>query len=303
MKKVIAWLVLISLVFLMSCDSAQSGEDEWAVYWYLCGSDLETRFGSATDDLIEMLQVELPPGITVVIQTGGAYSWDNDTVDASRLQRYVYDRNGFELVDEIPLASMGQEQVLYDFLVFASERYPAKRTILNIWDHGGGSLAGAAFDELHDMDSLDLGEMTRAVTRALGSDLSAPPLDIIGFDACLMATIDVARSFHGLARYLVASQAGEPLDGWDYTGMMETLARKPETAALDLAVSICSSYYDACADSNFADSVTLSVVDLSAASGLFEAYEEFSAELQMAGLQDRKAYCPFTARSTAVRII
>ncbi|HHX92099.1 MAG TPA: hypothetical protein GX688_00510 [Clostridiales bacterium] len=294
MKKVIAWLVLISLVFLMSCDSAQSGEDEWAVYWYLCGSDLETRFGSATDDLIEMLQVELPPGITVVIQTGGAYSWDNDTVDASRLQRYVYDRNGFELVDEIPLASMGQEQVLYDFLVFASERYPAKRTILNIWDHGGGSLAGAAFDELHDMDSLDLGEMTRAVTRALGSDLSAPPLDIIGFDACLMATIDVARSFHGLAHYLVASQDGEPLDGWDYTGMMETLVQKPETTALDLAVSICSTYYEACADSSFADSVTLSVVDLPAASGLFEAYEEFSAELLMAGLQDRKAIAAFT---------
>lgn len=294
MKKVIAWLALISLVFLMSCDSSQSGEDEWAVYWYLCGSDLETRFGSATDDLIEMLQVELPPGITIVIQTGGAYSWDNDTVDASRLQRYVYDRNGFELVDEIPLASMGQEEVLYDFLVFASERYPAKRTMLNIWDHGGGSLAGAAFDELHDMDSLDLGEMTRAVTRALGSDLSVPPLDIIGFDACLMATIDVARSFHGLAHYLVASQDGEPLDGWDYTGMMETLARKPETTALDLAVSICSTYYDACVDSSFADSVTLSVVDLSAASGLFEAYEEFSAELLMAGLQNRKSIAAFT---------
>jgi hypothetical protein len=294
MKKVIAWLALISLVFLMSCDSAQSREDEWAVYWYLCGSDLETRFGSATDDLIEMLQVELPPGITIVIQTGGAYSWDNDTVDASRLQRYVYDRNGFELVDEIPLASMGQEEVLYDFLVFASERYPAKRTMLNIWDHGGGSLAGAAFDELHDMDSLDLGEMTRAVTRALGSDLSAPPLDIIGFDACLMATIDVARSFHGLAHYLVASQDGEPLDGWDYTGMMETLVQKPETTALDLAVSICSTYYEACADSSFADSVTLSVVDLPAASGLFEAYEEFSAELLMAGLQNRKSIAAFT---------
>ena len=87
----------------------------------------------------------------------------------------------------------------------------------------------------------------------------------------LMATIDVARSFL-VARYLVASQDGEPLDGWDYTGMMETLARKPETAAIDLDVSICSSYYDECADSNFADSVTLSVVELSAASGLFDAY-------------------------------
>ena len=27
--------------------------DDWAIYWYLCGSDLESNYGSATEDLSE----------------------------------------------------------------------------------------------------------------------------------------------------------------------------------------------------------------------------------------------------------
>ena len=37
--------------------SSDSGDGSWAVYWYLCGSDLETNYGCATNDLVEMLEV------------------------------------------------------------------------------------------------------------------------------------------------------------------------------------------------------------------------------------------------------
>ena len=47
----------------------------WAVYWYLCGSDLESEGGFATDDLLELLEVRLPENVTVVIETGGAVEW------------------------------------------------------------------------------------------------------------------------------------------------------------------------------------------------------------------------------------
>ena len=64
-------------------DGAADGS--WAVYWYLCGSDLESEGGFATDDLGELLEVELPENVTVVIETGGAAEWWNETVDASVL--------------------------------------------------------------------------------------------------------------------------------------------------------------------------------------------------------------------------
>lgn len=41
-------------------DSAGTEGESWAVYWYLCGSDLESNGGFATTDLSEMMEVELP---------------------------------------------------------------------------------------------------------------------------------------------------------------------------------------------------------------------------------------------------
>ncbi len=101
---------------------APAGDGSWAVYWYLCGSDLETNYGCATTDLNELLEVQLPENVTVVIETGGAAEWQNDQVDASKLQRWVYTSDGLELVDEQDTADMGDAQTLQDFLEFL---YPA----------------------------------------------------------------------------------------------------------------------------------------------------------------------------------
>ncbi len=37
--------------------------DDWAIYWYLCGSDLESNYGSATEDLSELMEAELPENV------------------------------------------------------------------------------------------------------------------------------------------------------------------------------------------------------------------------------------------------
>ena len=140
----------------------QPNDGSWAIYWYLCGSDLETNGGFATTDLMEMMQVKLPENVNVVIQTGGAKTWQNEYVDSSKTQRWLYNSEGFKLIDEQPLANMGEAQTLYDFLYFANTNYPADKVAVTFWNHGGGSVSGAAFDELHELDSLDLGEMYQA---------------------------------------------------------------------------------------------------------------------------------------------
>ena len=76
-------------------------DGSWAVYWYLCGSDLETEGGCATTDLEEMLQVELPENVNVVIQTGGAVEWQNEYMDSTVIQRWLYNSEGLQLLEEM----------------------------------------------------------------------------------------------------------------------------------------------------------------------------------------------------------
>lgn len=273
---------------LLPESSGKVTEDEWVFYWYLCGSDLESKFGCATDDLKEMLEVSLPEGIKVVIQTGGANKWQNDSVKSEKLQRFVYDYRGFHLVDEKPLNNMGQADTLYDFLLFAKENYPGKKTFLNIWNHGGGSLAGAAFDEVFAMDSLNLIEMQDAISGSMGYQLESPPIDIIGFDACLMATVDLAYSFYGLSNYLLASQEVEPGDGWDYKALFTELAKDPYMSPFELSVAICDTYIDYYAQKESSKNLTLSLTDLTKASPLFEAYDMLGCALIENAMYDQQ---------------
>ena len=55
-------------------------------------------------------------------------------------------------------------------------------------------------------------------------------LSFIGFDACLMATVDVADTFSDMGKYLVASEELEPGNGWYYSGWLRSLAENPAYA-------------------------------------------------------------------------
>lgn len=258
----------------------------WAVYWYLCGSDLESNGGFATTDLSEMMEVKLPENVTVVIQTGGAAVWQNEQMDSALLQRWVYDSQGLRLVEELDSASMGDAQTLYEFLSFANANYPADKVAVTFWNHGGGSVSGAAFDELYGNDSLDLAEMYQAFNEVWPADTANPALELVGFDTCLMATVDVAAVFQNFSKYLVASEETEPGNGWLYSGWLGELARNPGMDGDDLGIAICSSYYEGCEAVGTEGQTTLSVTDLSKLTPLLEAYETFGQEALAAAAED-----------------
>ncbi len=312
MKKCIAIFLAFYLVFVLSACDAQEvpsssstsstakstkeidSNTEWAVYWYLCGSDLESSYGAATNDLAEMMEVRLPKNVKIIIQTGGTSVWQNDVVSADTLQRYVYDQNGLNLVEELPPANMGDAQTLKGFLAFAKNNYPAKHTAVTLWNHGGGSVAGAAFDELYDMDSLSLLEMYQAFSEVFGENPQNQPVDIIGFDTCLMATLDVAYTFSDIGKYLVASQEVEPGNGWYYSGWMGMIAENPAIKPLDLATVICDTYVEGCKEAGTEDNITLSVTDLSKVGNLFAAYEDFGKEALASAVEDSAFYAHFS---------
>lgn len=267
-------------------EASDAGDDSWAVYWYLCGSDLETTGGFATIDLSEMMEVQLPENVNVVIQTGGAAVWQNEYMDPSKLQRWLYNSEGLQLLEEQETANMGDAQTLYEFLSFADENYPADKVAVTFWNHGGGSVAGAAFDELHGLDSLDLSEMYQAFDAVWPADMQNPALELVGFYTCLMATVDVASVFQNFARYLVASEEVEPGNGWLYSGWLGQLADNPAMNGEELGIAICDTYYEGCEAVGTQDQTTLSVTDLTKLAPLLEAYESFGEEAFAAAAED-----------------
>ena len=258
----------------------------WSIYWYLCGSDLESEIGAATDDLYEMMEATLPENVNVVIQTGGAYQWQNSTVDETVTERYLYSQDGLELIDQKPLANMGEADTLSDFLNFCNTNYPADRTMVLFWNHGGGSVTGASFDENYGYDSLTLSEFRTAFSNVYELSNENPPVDVIGFDTCLMASIDTASTFSDIGNYLVASEEMEPGTGWYYTDWLQELGDEPGMDGARLGQIICDTYLEDCMWYWSDYEATLSVIDLKNVPALLTAYENMGNDALKQAVQN-----------------
>ena len=254
------------------------GDTTWTVLVYMCGSDLESEAGLATENLVELTGSELGQNVNFVVQTGGASKWRNNVITAKKLERYVAEPEGIAFVEEKPLASMGATDTLADFISWGIKKYPADRTRLIFWDHGGGTLTGVCADELHadkqgNIDTLTLPEMNKALKKANHH------FDLIGFDTCLMATLETAQAVAPWGDYLVASEETEPGGGWAYDTWPAWLAQYPGMGADELARGICDSYYYKCVNSYTDHIATLSVTDLSKIDALADAFDAASAEI------------------------
>ena len=295
LRKFVCWTAAVLLVLVVAGkllgDSGvfRSGNEDlmgelfpagetWALYWYLCGTDLETRGGFASKDLAELCKVTLPAGVQVVVETGGAKTWTDKRVDAGSLCRFLYSGSQLTLLEKQPAASMGEGGTLADFLSFCRENYPADHEAVILWDHGGGSLGGIICDERYNMDCLDLPDLRAAFERVYPPSEKKPPLELIGFDACLMATIETAHTFQGIAKYMVASEETVPGCGWEYSGLLRALAEEPRLNGAMLGKAICETYASGCEAADAADKITLSCVDLTRIEPLLAAWHNVGVE-------------------------
>lgn len=260
---------------LQNAKAAEPGS--WAIYWYLCGTDLESGYGLASMDLQEMFSVALPENVTVVVQTGGAAQWAMPGIEGDALGRYEYRGDTWTHLQSLPNASMGDPETLADFLRFCHYYYPAEHTMLLFWGHGGGMLGGVGYDENYGYDSLTIGE----INQAMSTDARrVKPYDLIGLDSCMMADLETLLSIGcggAAARYVVASQSLESGFGWDYAAWLGALATDPTMDAPALGKTICDTYMDACVALGVQDQATLSVLDPRAAVYLSSALNDLLA--------------------------
>jgi hypothetical protein len=145
--------------------------------------------------------------------------------------------------------NFGESQTLADFVSFGLQSYPSEHTALILWNHGGGTLKGVCLDENFSYDALTLNELDDAL-KAVNLEKK---LDFIGFDACLMASVECASVVSPYAENMIASEEKEPSGGWDYTSIFQSLN------SANFYNDVLNSYAQKCGKSNY---YTLSCVDL-----------------------------------------
>ena len=225
---------------------------------YMCGADLESRSGMATNDLQEMLSASFGDNVRLIVYTGGAKQWRNSVVSSSVNQ--VYQVKGGKLVRLIENAGTGamtSPATLADYIKWGVQNFPAQRYALILWDHGSGSVSGYGYDEKNaQAGSMSLSGLNQALSNG------GVKFDFIGFDTCLMATVENALMCSKYADYLIASEETEPGIGWYYKEWLTELGKNPGLDTLDIGKKICDDFVSTCSSQCRGQETTLSVIDL-----------------------------------------
>jgi hypothetical protein len=176
---------------------------------------------------------------------------------------------GFSEAADLGELNLGDPAVLADFVATGIADHPADHYALILWDHG--SIAGVGSDQSHG-DGLSLPEIAAGVRDGLDA-AGITRLDIIGFDACLMAAYEVAAAVAPVADYMIASEEFEPGSGWDYSAFDHLAAQPDEVTARSLGEEIIRRYVATSGRAN--PTITLSLIDLSLADDLVAALDDF----------------------------
>ncbi len=257
MKRVMGLMLALSMALaaLPMHSVAQESGRRLTLMVYLCGSNLESEYGSATSDIMEMTADGSPGSdVSVLLMTGGARQWYTGYDSARcRIQELV-GRGGVRTVWDFESMNMGSSETLTRLLRYGVENYPADDYALILWDHGGGPLEGVCWDEMFSLDNLSMDELCQGIADAA----LEKKLAWIGFDACLMGSLEVAAAMAPYADYMIASQETEPAGGWNYSFISGLTGAE---GAVETARRIVDGYMQAKVLGG--ETLTLSCLDLS----------------------------------------
>lgn len=272
-----------------------NGKDVFTIMIFMCGTDLESQYGMATADLNEILSAKISDKVNIIVETGGTTQWKNSTVSSATNQRYQCTSGGLKLLqDDLGKKSMTDPNTLSDFIQYSKKNFPANRYALIFWDHGGGSINGYGYDQNFPGTSMTLDKIDTALKNG-GCEF-----DFVGFDACLMATLENAMMLGDYADYLIASEETEPGIGWYYTDWVTQLSKNTSLSTVDIGKAIIDSFVETCGAKCPRDKATLSITDLAELSGTlppaFTAFASSTGSLIDSGEYQAVADARGTAR-------
>lgn len=260
---------------------------EWTLLvWFAADNNLDMFSAS---DIAEMLDGMSSDDIHVVIEIDRSASYSHELLpgieDFTDTRRFEVTASGLVPVGPfLGELDTGTPGVLADFISWGLQNYPAQKTALILWDHGG-AWSGFGSDESSDPHG---GLTLEAIDSALALGLSMAghsKFDLLGFDACLMANLEAANQLSARASILVASEETQIANWmWDYRAIVHHMVSTANLTPQALASFIVDSYVGQYASvpvygGVFGSAATLSVFDLDKMSALTSALDAVSNRL------------------------
>ncbi len=204
---------------------------------YIIGSDLESSQGSATSDVLEMIESNFnQEDLNVVVYAGGTKKWQNNVFSTTENAIYEIEGTNTKKLKTYGVKDMTDPSTLTEFINYVNENYKTDLYSLILWDHGGGPMLGYGSDENFANSQ---GMQIIEIDKAINDSALDKKLEFIGFDACLMSSIEVANTLKEEAHYLIASSETEPGQGWDYTFLKNI---NKNTTTTEVGKTIIDSY-------------------------------------------------------------
>ena len=280
-------LLLTSTGTAVAAPPAPAARAKWTVMVYISGdnnlepyvvSDIETELaptGSSAD-------------VQVVALADRAPGYDTSRGDWQTTKLFHVTK-GMLATPENAAADWGErdfgdKRTLIDFVTWTKANYPADHYALYFWGHGWNWHPGyVMLDEtVNDQDedptlsdTLDMEEV-RSALPSLGF------IDMVGFDGCNMASIEVQMLWHGHATALSHSQEWVGGEGIQYDRVLAQLAANPSMTADQVAIATTQS---ASSDKTWSAVAVDSRFD-----ALLSAVNQWSVALKNGLGADRKKY-------------
>jgi hypothetical protein len=131
-------------------------------------------------------------------------------------------------------------KVIEEFVDYGMKQYRAAKTMLVVQDHGYG-WRGVCQDETNGDVLMPIDGLASALERVKSKN-GGKGVDLLAFDACNMATIEVAYELRDAVSYMVGSETMVPFDGLPYQMFIGDLMKDPTLSPAQLAENIVYEY-------------------------------------------------------------
>ncbi|MFP5354968.1 MAG: clostripain-related cysteine peptidase, partial [Gemmatimonadota bacterium] len=236
-------------------------------------------------DIDEMEAAGVDPKVQVVVQAEfsptqlaqykcGASCFNRPNFNTFR---YAITGQGTEVngpngaAEDIGNVNMTDPAQLQAFINWGKQKYPARKYMVVLWNHGGGYV-GLLQDETSAGSKLMSLEQLKTGLSGVG------PIDVVDFDMCLMAGYETLVKLNGLAKYAVFSEEIVPGEGNPYTSIIDGIQANPTMDGRGVA-GLLVDRFDAAYQGNKA-STTKSAYDLGGLPGFETALGAFATQLR-----------------------
>ncbi len=150
------------------------------------------------------------------------------------------------LLEKMGEADMGSQKNFVEFCKYGMTHFPAKHYVVLISNHGSEfGIGGISFDDQsgNHMDTIQVGQALSEVRDAIKAQNGNDLIDLMVFDCCLLAKIEVLKE---IAEYVHGLYACEnvQINWYAYDDFLRALNAKPDVDGAALAKVYHKSYVD-----------------------------------------------------------